>query len=70
VDVDVFNDPQDANNPTGLRVEFTGNVGVNSDPPPDPPSAPDKASPIIYLVFALPFLAQALGRLRQKPVAC
>jgi hypothetical protein len=66
VDVDVYNDPQDANNPTGLRVEFTGNVGVgNSDPP-----APDTASPIIYLVFALPFAAQAMRRLRQKPVAC
>jgi hypothetical protein len=61
VDFDVFNYPQWSENPTGLRVEFTGDPGT--DPVPEAPS------PIIYLVLALPAGAQALRRLRQSRCA-
>jgi hypothetical protein len=58
IDLDVYNIPQGSGNPTGGRVEFTGNVSV--DPVPEPTTI------LAGALTLLPFGASTLRILRKR----
>lgn len=67
VDLDVFNAPQGYGNPTGGRVEFTGDVSV--DPVDSPSAVPEPATLISGALMLLPFGASLVRILRRNQPA-
>ncbi|HEY3757129.1 MAG TPA: hypothetical protein VGL42_13340 [Opitutaceae bacterium] len=68
VDLDVYNLPQSYGNPTGARVEFSGDEGVEVSGPEavqfrSVPDAPSRGVALVLLV--LPFVAAGSRRRRQ-----
>ena len=59
VDVVVYNEPQGSGNPTGARVEFTGNVSA----------VPEPTTMIAGALLLLPFGASTIRILRRKNAA-
>jgi hypothetical protein len=69
VDLDVYNIPQDSGNPTGGRVEFTGDVNVSQSAPGGLPVPEDASMLVNAALLALPFSAHVLRTLRKSRAA-
>jgi hypothetical protein len=70
VDLDVYNIPQDSGNPTGARVEFTGDVNVENPDVPGVSSVPEESSMLVNSVLlALPVFGGAIRRFRKNNAA-
>lgn len=71
VDLDVNNTPQSSGNPTGARVEFSGDVGVDGPlNSVNGNAVPDATGSVINLAFAaLPFAASLLRKSRKNHAA-
>ena len=65
VDLDVYNIPQDSGNPTGGRVEFSGDVGVSQNSNGFTPVPEGPSMLVDSALLALPVAAGALRKLRR-----